>query len=244
MGWVTLSRYRQSLLVRRLSVRMLDSLRPSDWAWLLLGGIVFPALWYFFITRLTPWSGREWSPKLSGFFQQGGQFGSMVISMIALSNIIATWRLASRGAVLGLKTRFTWIRWIAGLSALAGVPAFGAMTFDRPLGTVFQIIAVVVYAIVVTWTFAELLLHLFGRETQAHRRATLARIVAPVWVFGMLVLAAMVPFHYYEEQHWIQQDRLTEISTEAPSTSRNEYDVTQILRSELLEMIGKARKTQ
>lgn len=243
-GLVALSRYSRSLLARSLAIRMQDLLRPSDWAWLLLGGVVFPVIWYYCITRLTPLSGREWSPRLSGYFQQGGQFGSMAISMVVLSQVIASWRLAKRGAILGLQARFPWIGWVAGLSALAGVPAYGAITLGRPLGGVFQIVAVVVSGIAVIWIFAELLLHFFGRETQALRRATMARIVVPVWVFGMLGLAVVVVFFYAEERRWIQQDRLTEISTEAPSMSRYEYEVTQILRAELLDKIGETAKTQ
>jgi hypothetical protein len=243
-GLVALSRLCPSHLARNLSSRMQALLRPSDWTWLLLGGIVFPLLWYFFVTRLTPWSGREWSPRLSGFFQQGGQFGSMVLSMIVLPQIIASWRLAKRGAALGLKAPFPWMGWVVGLSTLVAIPAFGAITLGPPLGRVFQIIAVAVSGISAIWIFAGLLLHFLGRETQALRRATLARIVAPVWVFGMLVLAALVPFFYAEEQRWIKQDRLTEISADAPSMSRYEYEVTQILRSELLEMIGETENTQ
>ena len=78
----------------------------------------------------------------------------------------------------------------------------------------------------------------FGRPSQTLRRATVSRIVFPAWVAGMLALALLVPFHYAEEQYWIQRDRMGEISTDAPSTSRYEYQVTQILRSEILEMLG------
>jgi hypothetical protein len=53
----------------------------------------------------------------------------------------------------------------------------------------------------------------------------------------MLLFALAVPLLYTEERHWIQQDRLLEISADAPAFSRYEYAVTQVLRAELLEMI-------
>jgi hypothetical protein len=44
-------------------------------------------------------------------------------------------------------------------------------------------------------------------------------------------------FFYAEERHWIPQDHLAEISTTFPAASRNEYEITQILRREILELL-------
>ena len=51
----------------------------------------------------------------------------------------------------------------------------------------------------------------------------------------MLVIA-MLSFHE-EEKHWVAQDRLMEITTEAPSMNRFEYEVSQAMTRELQELL-------
>ena len=241
-GMAVLARYRQGPLARRLSLRMVDLLHPSDWAWVMLGGVVFPVIWYFLITRLTPLSGREWSARASMFIQQGGQFGCMALSMIILPGVIAGWRLAKRGTVFGLRKRRPWIGGVMAVATLAGVPAFGAVMLWGQMGDLLKYEGLLVAASAGIWFLVGFAHHVFGRESQALRRATLARIVWPTWVFGMLVMMALVPFHYAEERRWIQQDEIFKFSPELPGLNRYEYDVMQILRGELLEMIGRAEK--
>jgi len=218
---------------------MMDLLRPSDWAWMLLGGIIFPVAWYFAITRLTPLSARDWSLRMTVFIQPGGQFGSMVIAMIILPVLIASHRLSKRGAVFGLKGRFQAFGWVAGIAALLGVPVIGGIMLPDGIGRLCQWVAFGLTGMVAVWLLLGIGLCVFRRGKQALRQASLARILWPVWVCGMLALVMMIPFYYAEERTWIQRDRLSEISTEAPSQSRYEYQVTQILRRETLELLGK-----
>ena len=242
-GIAALARYCHSPLVRSLSGRMVDLMRPSDQAWMIAGGIVFPVLWYFLITRLTPLSAREWSVQASFFIQPSGQFGCMALAIIILPGVIASWRLAKRGGALGLGKRFQWIGWVMAAIALAGVPVFGTAMLWVTLGDKLKSQSLFVLAVAGIWLLVGFSLNVIGRfgvESQALRRATLARIVWPVWVFGMLVLAVLVPFHYAEERRWIQQDEIYKISAEFPGPNRHEYNVTQILRAELLEMIDQA----
>ena len=86
--------------------------------------------------------------------------------------------------------------------------------------------------------FVGFCVNVFGRHPQALRRATLARIVLPAWIFGMLIFALTIPFHYAEERHWIQQDSLLAIPAGTIGPTRYEWEVTQILREELLQMLA------
>ena len=234
------ARYRKSPLAGGLSGRMTDLLHPWDWVWLFLGGVVFPVLWYLLITRLTPLTAREWSVTFLTFIPVGGQFGSFLLSLFILPTVIASGLLAKRGAVFGFALRFPWLGWLAVVAALAGVPAFGATPFFADAGNLVFVSAIFPVCSVVAWILSGLGFNAIGRESRELRRATLWRIVLPVWVFGMLALALLIQFHYAEEQRWIQRDRLGEISPDAPAMGRYEYDVTQVLRSELLERIGQA----
>ncbi|MCX6866482.1 MAG: hypothetical protein NTV46_09745 [Verrucomicrobia bacterium] len=235
-GGAALVRFRHKPHVCSMSVRMLDLLRPADWAWLLSGGALLPLLWYFVITRLTPLGVREWSLKSTDCLQALGQFGSLVVLMVVCPVVMSIRILGTRGAVLGLAARRPWPGGLAVAAAAVGIPAFGAViwqTNDRLL-----LYASLLLALAVLWLLVGFCRNIFCRRVHALRRATLARMVIPAWILGMLGFALAVPLHYAEERFWIQQDHLLEISAAAPALSRYEYDVTQILRAELLECIG------
>jgi hypothetical protein len=233
-GLAALSRFRRSPLAWRLSERIQWLMRPSDWAWIVLGGVVFPLIWYFAITRLTPLGAREWSARLTLFLQPGGQFGGLALSMVILPVVIASWRLAGRAAGIGMAGRFPWWGWLAALAALAAVPAFGGMLFRQEIGFAFRVAAYGLSGIAIIWLLVGVSVNFFDQGPQALRRATLSRLVWPVWVGGMLAMALLLPLFHAEERRWIQQDRVMEISAETSGMSRYEHQVTQILRSELL----------
>lgn len=243
-GWVMLVigvivassvRYSKSKMAGGLFRRMADLLRPWDWFWLITGGVVFPVIWYLTITRLTPLTAREWSVTYLNFIPLGGQFGSLLMSLFILPTVIASGLLAKRGAVLGLTPRFPWLGWVAAGVALAGVPMFGAVPLYAHAGNLVFVLALFPICALAAWILSGFA---FGQGSHGLRRSTLGHIVLPVWVSGILALALLIPFHYAEEKRWIQRDTMGEISTEAPSMSRHEYEVTQILRTELLERIA------
>lgn len=226
---------RRESLAARLSLRMTDLLRPWDWVRLMVGGVVFPVLWYLAITRLTPLTAREWSVTWLMFMPVGGQFVSFTLSLFILPSLIASELLAKRAAAFGFSPRFRWLGWLAAVAALAGVPAFGAVQLYAGGGALMFAPAIFPACAVVAWILSGFA---FGRAPRQLRRATLDRILLPACVASMLAFALLVPFHYTEEQYWIQRDRVGEISTDAPALSRFEYEVAQILRGEILEMLG------
>lgn len=227
----------RSRLASRMSGRMQDLFRFSDGAWIVLGGLVFPVLWYLAITRLTPLAAREWSVKTSLFLQPGGQFGCLILSMVIMPAVIASGRLAKRGAALGLAAGLPWLGWLAAAAALAGIPAFGGMRLVGGTGGACQIAALACLSISMIWIFGEIAVNFLNRGRQALRRATLARVLPPVWVAGMLMTVGLTFGFHAEEGRWIRQDRLLTVSKENPSPFQYESRVTQILRGELLEMI-------
>ena len=244
-GWVMLVigvivassvRSSKSRLAGGLFRRMADLLRPLDWFWLITGGVVFPVIWYLTIIRLTPLTAREWSVTYLNFTSLGGQFGSFLLSLFILPTVIASGLLAKRGVVLGLTLRFPWLGWVAAGVALAGVPMFGAVPLYAHSRYLVFALALFPICALVAWVLSGFA---FGQGSHGLRRSTLGHIVLPVWVSGILALALLIPFHYAEEKRWIQRDTMGEISTDAPAMSRHEYEVTQILRTELLERIAK-----
>jgi hypothetical protein len=243
-GLAALHRFIQNPLVRMQSVRMLDLLKFSDWLWILLGGVLVPVLWQTVFIYLTPLSSREWTFKADGFNQAGCQPAAMILLMLTLTVVLCASRLAKRGAAIGLSTRFAWLGWIAAACAALALPASGsalpAAFSQGPLKAIANYLpwlGFVLLTIPALWLFIGFSRTVLGRHVHALRRATLARMVLPAWIFGMLVMMVSIPIYHAEERHWIKQDKLFEITAEAPAMSRYEWDVTQQLRKELLEMM-------
>lgn len=232
---VFVSAYSKGIAVTRLSRRMTDLLRPGDWILIVGGGVLLPTLWYLAITRLSPFSAREWSVTFLTFMPVGGQFLSFWLSMLILPWAIASGILSRRAAVFGMVPKFRWFAWVAAGTAMSAVPAFGAVSFLF-VSPIFLYLPV----ILVGCSLLACLLGFLagGGEGRVLRRATLARILFPAGVAGILVLGLLIPFHYAEEKRWIQQDRWGEITAEFPAMSRHEFEVAKILRKETLELLG------
>jgi hypothetical protein len=221
---------------------MLDLLRPSDWVLLFIGGLVLPVLWYLFISRLTPLAAREWSVTVDSFIPLCGQFGSLVAALIILPVLISGRLLEKRGAILRLNPRFSVLSWLATAAAIAAIPLFGAVPHDTPYSKGLLVISLVLAGNAILWILGALIN--LSCKSPSLRRATLIRMVVPVWVAAMLVMALSIPFHYAEEQRWIQQDRLIEITADSPTVGRYEQLLTQVMRREILEALGSLPETQ
>lgn len=234
-GLAALGGLRGDKTVVRLSKRLQDLFRWNDWVRILFGGIVIPVLWYFAITRLTPFSAREWSMRPSGFLLPAVQLGSLTVLMLVASSVIASGRLATRAGFLGLKPRLPWLGRIAVISAALAIPMVGALPLVGPLGNMLFFTGCTLSGLALLWLVWGFACHALGKPRDGSlRRATLARMMVPAWIFGMLVFALLTPVHYAEERHWIQQDRLLEITAESPATTRYERDLTEVLRKELM----------
>ena len=241
-GLAALQRCRKGREIREQSARMLNLLETADVMWVLAGGILLPMLWYLLFTYLTPWSWREWSFVASEYKQATGQVGSMLLLLLALPPVIASWRLGKRGAAFGLVTPLPWLGWIAAGAAALAVPVFGAVVIGGSFNESILNTGITLASIAGLWLLVGLCRNVFCSQRHALRRTTLARIVLPAWVFGMLVMAVMIPIHHAEERHWIRQDHLFEITADKPSITRYEWDATQVFRQELRQLMKEENK--
>jgi hypothetical protein len=229
---------RGSLLVQRLSRRMVDLLRPVDWAWILGAGMILPLLYYLFVYRFTPLGARELSLRISLFMVPAGQVTSMAFLMIVASLQIVRWRLGKRGALLGWQKGRAWLGSTAVICGALALPAFG-LGFARGKGSeaVMMIAAGLLGILVLAWLVIGVRAVFSNRPALLLRRVTLSRVLVPAYAFGMLLMAASMPLYHAAEKRWLAQDRLMEITPEAPAMSRYEWEVAQAMRAELLEIL-------
>jgi hypothetical protein len=229
---------RGSVLVQRLSRRLVDLLRPVDWAWILGAGMILPLLYYILIYRFTPLGARELSLRVSLFMVPAGQVTSMAFLMIATPLQIARWRLGKRGAMLGWQNKRPWVGWIAVICGALALPAFGLGFLGENGNPSMVMIAAALLGILVLVWLVFGIRAVFSKGTPLLRRVTLSRILVPAYALGMLLMAASMPFYHAAEKRWLAQDRLMEITPEAPALSRYEWQVAQAMRAELLEILN------
>ena len=238
LSTAALFRQRSSMLVRRLSERLEDLLKPVDWAWILGVGVVLPFLFYLVVYRLTPLGARDWSIAASAFLVPSGQVAAMGFLMIVLPVLVARWRLGKRGAMLGWQQRRAWMGWAAVICGALSLPVFG-LSFANGKGSeaVMMIAAALLGILVLTWLFIGNRA-VFSKRPDLLRRVTLSRVLVPAYALGMLLMAASMPLYHAAEKRWLAQDRLMEITPEAPAMSRYEWEVAQAMRAELLEILN------
>ncbi len=220
-----------------LSARTADLLHRADWLWIIGGGVIIPLLWHLAVTRLSPIASRETSLSWTAFIMPSCEFGGLLVTALVFPTFIASRRLSKRAACLGLAPRRRWTGWLATACAFLSIPAAGTMMLF-PSAISFTAIQVLL-GIPLVWLISGFIRGLFGRPEHFLRRATLAHIILPAWLLGMIAFTISMPLHHAEERHWIRQDTLLRISPDKPGL-RYEYDVTQVLRAELLAMVRSA----
>lgn len=232
------ARYLTSPLVTRLARRLSNLMRLRDFYLLFLTAVIFPLSWYLVITHFTPCSAREWSAGYLNGIPAVGQFGCFIMSLVTLPFVLASRLLANRANALGLKLRHPWLGVTAAVAALGGVPAFGAVSLYAGFQYGWLVPCIFPAVAMVAPLISERKFNMFSEESRRLRSAVLNQLTQPVLVFGMLMLALLAAFFYAEERHWVPLDHMAEISTEFPAASRYDYEITQILRHEILELLG------
>jgi hypothetical protein len=233
-----------SPLNRKLSARMTDLLQRRDWALVLLGGAVIPIVLYLVLVYLSPLSGRDWSLRLLGFIPLFAHIAAALVMVLTMTTALASHVLDRRLAAFGLTVGWPKTRWAmllcAALSTIiigAVAPAFHEFNLPPPARLILLSGGCLLIAIPLLWLIGGLVKPLIGFGGSTLRFATLHRVLVPAWIFGFVILAITSPLHHAIERHWMQQDRLMEITPDAPSLSRYEWETTQQLRRELRERL-------
>ena len=242
--------------IRALSVRLQDLLRPSDWAWVLLGGVVLPLVWYVGVTRLTPLSAREWSLTHTGILLPLYQKAALALLLVIGPLVMAGWRLGKRGTVVGFALTRSWPGWLAVAAAALAIPGLGGLVLfaSEPDGKLvassgwlippwwwFQGGAGLLVGLPLCWLVAVIFQSLGRAKNHQLRRATVARAAVPGWLCGMLLAALALPLHQAEERYWFSRETLHKVPLDRAVFSEYEARVALTLRAETLARMAKLK---
>lgn len=247
-GLAALHRTIQPRLPRQLSSSLIGLLRASDWMWIIGVGILAPVAWHACIVYFTSCSSREWSFRSNGLQQFGGQIIGLILLIITSSIMITTARIARRGRFIGLKPRRSWTGWLAVVSAALAIPMAGSIMplatmgiQQTRMGSYVMQLYYVFLAVPLLWLLVGFGKSMLGNPSHALRRSITARVLLPVSIAGSIIMALSNFLLQAEERHWIRKDTLFRILPDQPGLSRYEWQVTQQLRKELLEMMEQTR---
>ena len=238
--------FRGPKIYRKLSRRFESLLRPSDWAWILGAGTLLPLGLWLAAVFLTPIGGR-------GASQPGHFFATPLLNaellaglMLVSPALFVRWRLGIRGRALGFPKRPPWL-WFC-LFCLSALIA-GLSIIPDPAGSIcacghvdwlelfhWQTFTSISLLPPVVWLAITSGRALFSSAHALPYRMTTARSLVTGYAFGMLCMVGTAFGFLASFEHWSNRNPMLRLSTEKPSLTPYEYDVTRQLQTELREL--------
>lgn len=233
---LALFRFRADVVRRQLSARLVQVLGVRDWTLLLGGGVVIPFVLFQVVARL-PWTGgREWGVGSMKYLVPTMALNLTAWLMVLLSMVIARHLFRKRLGFLGLRWRFAWVAYLLSLLLALAIPLAG----QAFLPWAFNWQMPVVYTVFMTtqaWVLTAAIRGLFSRSENLLKRLLLCRALLPGIAVAVILAVLSLPLADHLEGYWAQRDEVNEISPEAPSLTRYEWEVTQIAHKEILEVL-------
>ena len=229
-------RYRSPALIRGIAKRMDTLMRPADWAWLLVAGLVMPLVYVMILNRLTPLGGRHFGLQTTLMLLPAAHFLGVTVLMILLPLLITRWRLGKRAAAFGFTNGKSKSGWFAVACAVAFIPVVGWSACA--LSEVGLAVAAGLILVPTLWLLAVMLRAIFSNPSKLLHRSTSARVLLPVYATAMLLMVSLAPVYKAAGQRWFERDTLIRLDPAYPSMTRYEYEAAVQMRKEFREVLG------
>jgi hypothetical protein len=219
------TRFSRGYQVRRLSHALLGILRPADYRWILVGGVVAPVLVHLLLDQASE------TREFRAWEAPGLPYLTLAAALLSLPALIAAHRLGGRLGGLGWNRPG---RILVGAIVVVFIAAGIAETSE------WQATRMIGLVVVGTISFTSFLVLPFGafitpRET-VMRWQVYCRAILPAYVLALLLMALLIPAHHARERHWTTLNTLTRIEAGVPSINRYEHEMARRMRLELLEI--------
>ncbi|MFD0895490.1 hypothetical protein KBB96_19855 [Luteolibacter ambystomatis] len=236
-GCAWLYRFRHGRLIRLLSARVTALMTPADWIWILLVGGCGPLLAYEAIQYLTPLGMRDW-----GFFyilkmKPSPQLNAWGVLTFVAPIAIARWRLGLRTQTWKLKHARPWLGWSILFFFLLLMPLVG-LAISHDLVKRWEIAWTTLFVLGSLWWHTLAIRALCTRRATALARQATARLIAAAYGTTMLALAVAATVTRFEERYWLKRDTLMQVEADKPGFMQFEYQVGQVRKSEVMEILS------
>lgn len=224
-------RWRASPMVRCISSRIVALLRPADWAWILLGGVIVPTFAVILLAGFTPLGGRElsvkWGIAKAGVFMPAATLILIATLVPLLVLLLARWRLRLRAAMFGFQGRDL-IGWLALLPLLIVIP--GLLYLHRYASSTCVLVPQLFLTVVAMRA-------LFGKQERVARRLAVSHVLLVALAAAVLCVVPAVWGFGSVARHWFEKDTFMKHTPEAPGLTPYEYKVTRVFRGETLHAL-------
>lgn len=233
LAGVAIESFRRGRRLNGLADGLRPLFTPADLAWTAGLGLVLPAIWYYGITRFTPFGLRDIG--LSYYNPPPALIQAAAALVFALLMIVKTarWRITRRAGFLALRPRFPWIGWAMAGIAAAVIPLTGVVRGMTANETrVLQAIAAT-GGLPLLWLLWEAAAVVFSPRDQALGGVLLSRrLILPFAVLAALLLGTGIPLRAVE-RHWHARDPLTRADREKGGMTLWEARMMESLRSQI-----------
>ena len=231
-------RFLASRAVRLTAKCITGLLNFSDWLWITSLGVVLPILAFLYISRISPFSGRDHGVSHFMFLFPSLHLTVLLLNLLFIPAVITRWRLKRRAAAF----RFgSWMDWLSlpviVVMLIYSIAAYPAVV-KFPLNTPMQI---ALAAPLVGWlgfVFFHALRIFLGNARSRILQTTTAIAVLPAYAVAIIALCLLMPIYQAGEKHWIPQDKLILIDPDAPDLGAYEFKVAAQKRREINEILG------
>jgi hypothetical protein len=230
-------RFRHGRLCRELSSRLPFLMSPADWVAITVSGILVPTVYFLIVRYLTPLGGLGWNPGITHGDLAAAQFVLLFLLFVSTSLLMARHRLAKRLGFLASPPLGQRVGLILTLIGYMMLPLLG-LARDGSLEKPVQFVGGGVMGMILLWLIGLALRSLSGNTDLALVRQALARVMIPVLVCALILVSATLPAQRAEERYWSQKNTLYRMDPSHASMSRYEWEVTEQMKAELLEMMS------
>lgn len=222
--------FRRGRRLNGLAAGLEPLFRPADLMWTLALGVAGPVLWYYGVTRWTPFGLRDMGMT---YYEQHPiliQEGAALVFTLLMIVQIARWRVAARVGFLALKPARPWIGWtMTAIAAVVMLLTSGVRWLSGNEQRYLQAIAAT-GGLPLLWLLWEAGMLLFSPRNQALGGVLLCRrMVVPLTMLAALLLACWGPLVSIE-RHWHALDGVTRVDRKCGGLTLLESRVTERAR--------------
>lgn len=235
---VFLFRFLASRSIRLTAGRFASLLHRSDWLWITGLGVGVPILIFFYLSRVSPVSGREYGAGHFLFLFPGLHLTLLLLSLLFVPAVITRWRLKRRAGAFRLGSRRDWLAWpVILLMMIASVAAYPVLVkFNiNPCTQIVLAIPLVGWLGVVFFHAGCVFL---GSARARILQIATAGAVLPAYALSAMALCSLIPIYRAAESYWVPKDQLILIDPDAPDLGAYEFKVAAQKRRETMAILG------
>lgn len=233
-----LFRFLVSLPIRNTAKRFACLLKTSDWIWIVTLGIIPSILFFIYISRFSPVSGRNVGSFYFLFIFPGLHLSVLLLNLLLAPAVVTRWRLKRRAAAFKFGSPLD----------LLSLPVFVVMFIYSfaayPVLVKFNLILPVQIALAAPlagWVgfvfFNGLRIFLGSARSRLIQTAT-SMAVIPAYPLAIIALCLVLPMYHAGEKYWLPKDKLHLVDPDAPDLGAYEFKIAALKRKEINAILG------